>query len=103
MVSAIDVQHDIVHLHELCTTHYCHVYTLSVAHHLEEYAKLGHPYLQDYMLTADLSWVLCMSPLMMKLLSQAEFIEADVTYQASIEFSYLFNVVTFNYTTLKCN
>ena len=39
---------------------------------------------------------------MSQLLSEAEFIEADVTYKASIEFEYLFNVVVFNYTTLRC-
>lgn len=39
---------------------------------------------------------------MAQLLAEAEFIEADVTYKASIEFEYLFNVVVFNYTTLRC-
>ena len=39
---------------------------------------------------------------MAKLLSESEFIEVDVTYRASVELEYLLNVVTFNYTTLKC-
>lgn len=43
-----------------------------------------------------------MSPLMTKLLSEADFAQADVTYKASIEFEYLFNMVVFNYTTLRC-
>ena len=51
---------------------------------------------------ADHTLVLCMSPLMAKLLSESEFIEVDVTYRASVELEYLLNVVTFNYTTLKC-
>lgn len=40
----------------------------------------------------------------MKLLSQAELIEADTTYRDPIELNYLFSVVTFNYmyTTLGC-
>lgn len=54
------------------------------------------------MITADHSWVLCMSPLQAKLFSEAECLEADVTYKASIEFEYLLNAVVFNYTTLRC-
>ena len=61
---------------------------------------LCHPYVWDYMLKSDQTWVLCMSPVMAKLLS--DFIEVDVTYKASVELEYLLNVVTFNYTTLKC-
>ena len=34
--------------------------------------------------------------------SKGEFIEADVTYQASFEMTYLLNVVTLDYETLKC-
>ena len=76
--------------------------TLYPAQHMEEYASIGHPYVLDYMLTYNLSWVLTMSPLMTKLLSEADFAEADVTYKASVEFEYLFNMVVFNYTTLRC-
>ena len=39
---------------------------------------------------------------MAELLSRSDFIEVDVTYKASVELEYLLNVVTFNYTTLKC-
>ena len=69
---------------------------------MKEYASIGHPYVRDYMLTSNLSWVLTMNPLMTKLLSEADFAEADVTYKASLEFEYLFNMVVFNYTTLRC-
>lgn len=75
---------------------------LFVAHHLDDYMELGHPYIRDYMISSNLSWVLSMSPLMSTLLSEAEFAEADVTYKASVEFEYLFNMVVFNYTTLRC-
>ena len=56
------------------------------------------------MLKSDQTWVLCMRPLMAKLLSESDFIEVDVTYKASVELvnEYLLNVVIFNYTTLKC-
>ena len=43
-----------------------------------------------------------MNPLMIDLLSRADFIEVDVTYKASIQFEYLLNAVTFNYTTMRC-
>lgn len=35
-------------------------------------------------------------------LSQAEFIEMDITYNAAVEFQYLMNAVAFDYTTLRC-
>ena len=72
------------------------------AQHLDDYSEMGHPYVRDYMLSSDFTWVLCMSPLMSKLLSQSDFMEADITYKASVEFQYLFNAVVFNYTTLRC-
>ena len=70
--------------------------------HLDEYTKLGHPYVRNYVLSSNMSWVLCMNPLMTNLLSEAEFAEADVTYKASVEFEYLFNMVVFNHSTLRC-
>ena len=60
---------------------------------------MGLPYVRDYMLTSE---VLCMNPLMTKLLSEADFAQADVTYKESVEFEYLFNMVAFNYPTLRC-
>ena len=72
------------------------------ATHIEEYSDLGHPYVRKYSITSELSWVLCMSPLQTKLLSEADCIEVDVTYRASVEFEYLLNIVMFNYTTLRC-
>ena len=70
--------------------------------HLVEYDSLGHPYVRDYSLTSSLNWVLLMSPLMINMLSQSDFIEVDITYKASVEFEYLLNAVTFNYTTMRC-
>ena len=43
-----------------------------------------------------------MNPLMAKLLSEADFTEADITYKVSVEMDYLFNVVTLNYATMRC-
>ena len=69
---------------------------------MEEYAELGHKYVCDYSLNPSLTWVLSMSPVMKKLLSEAEFIEIDATFRASIELEYLFNVVCFDYNSLQC-
>ncbi len=43
-----------------------------------------------------------MSPFMSHKLSQAEFVEMDITYNAAVDFQYLMNAVAFNYTTLRC-
>ena len=41
-----------------------------------------------------------MNPLMSEILSKTEFIEADITYNEAKEYSYLFNAVAFNVTTM---
>ena len=43
-----------------------------------------------------------MNPLMSQVLHESEFIEVDITYHASVEMDYLFNVVAFKYTMMKC-
>ena len=37
-----------------------------------------------------------MNPLMSEILSKAEFIEADITYNKTKEYPYLFNAAAFN-------
>ena len=41
-----------------------------------------------------------MNPLMSEILSKAESIEADTTYNETKEYPYLFNAVAFNETTM---
>ena len=41
-----------------------------------------------------------MNPLMSSILAESEFIEADITYNETKEYPYLFNVVAFNDVTL---
>ena len=43
-----------------------------------------------------------MNPWMAEVFSMADFIEIDDTFKVSPEFSYLLNVVTFDYNTCKC-
>ena len=38
---------------------------------------------------------------MTDLLSKSEFVEADITYNETREYPYLFNMVAFNYTTMS--
>ena len=42
-----------------------------------------------------------MSPLMCKLLAEADFLETDTTYNENTELTYLFNATVFNYKTMK--
>ena len=83
------------------TTLYVFIF-LNTAKQLDDYASLGHPYLRKYCIECTHTYALCMSPLMSKVLLESEFIEVDITYRASINMEYLFNVVAFNYLTLKC-
>ncbi len=70
--------------------------------HMEEYANLGHPYIQSYSLSPTFTWVLAMSPMMSNVLSKADFAEVDATFKASVELTYLLNVVCFDYDSLQC-
>ena len=42
-----------------------------------------------------------MTPLMSKLLSDADFVETDTTYNENTELIYLFNATVFDYNTMK--
>ena len=59
---------------------------------LEEYWTHGHPYPRGLSITGSRTWSLCMNPLMSQVLHESEFIEVDITYRASVELTYLFNV-----------
>lgn len=67
----------------------------------DRYAKLGRPYMRDYGISPTFTYQFIMSPLMTKLLSEAEFLETDTTYNENCELIYLFNAAVFDYTTMK--
>ena len=69
---------------------------------MENYMELGHPYINSYSLSPTFMWVLSMSPFMCNIFSKAEYIEADVTFRASVKLDYLLNIITFDYESLKC-
>ena len=67
----------------------------------EKYKALGRPYMVDYSITASMIYQFIMSPLMCKLLSEAEFLETDTTYNENTELIYLFNATIFDLATMK--
>ena len=48
-----------------------------------------------------MNYIVVMSPLMAKILADAPFIEADVTFDETREYPYMFNVTAFDTVTTK--
>ena len=67
----------------------------------EAYKKLGRPYMRDYAISSSITYQFIMSPLMCKLLAEADFLETDTTYNENTELTYLFNATVFDYKTMK--
>lgn len=61
-----------------------------------KYAALGHPYVVDYEFSPTFRFFLGMSPFMASVVAQAEFIECDITFNESVEYPYLLNVVAYD-------
>ena len=55
----------------------------------EAYKKLGIPYMRDYAISSSITYQFIMSPLMCKLLAEADFLETDMTYNENTELTYL--------------
>ena len=66
-----------------------------------ELRKLSRPYLISAGIENGIQFIFTMNPLMSEVLSKAEFIEADITFNETKEYPYLFNVVAFNDTTME--
>lgn len=65
------------------------------------YKELGRPYMRHYSISSSSTYQFIMSPLMSKLLSEAEFVETDTTYNENSELTYLFNATVFDLNTMK--
>lgn len=63
---------------------------------LEKYRRLGRPYLRSAGIEDGIKYVLVMTPLMAQILSSAPFIQADITFNETREYPYLFNVTAFD-------
>ena len=67
----------------------------------KRYSEIGRPYMRDYNISPTFTYQFIMSPLMSKLLSEAEFLETDTTYNENSQLMYLFNATVFNDDTMK--
>ena len=63
-------------------------------------SKVCRPYLISAGLENGIKFIFCANPLMTDLLSKSDFVEADIMYNETREYPYLFNMVAFNYTTM---
>jgi len=63
--------------------------------------KNSRPYLTSMGYESGINFIHTMSPLMSKLLSEAEFAEADITFNETYEYPYLFNLAVFDDTTME--
>ena len=62
----------------------------------EKYRRLGRPYLRSAGIEDGIKSVLVMTPLMAQIVSSAPFIQADITFNETREYPYLFNVTAFD-------
>ena len=62
--------------------------------------KYGRPYLVSSGIEEGIKYIFTMSPTMTKVACDADFIQADITYDDCREYLYLFNAVAFNKVTM---
>ena len=62
----------------------------------EKYSRLGQPYLRSAGMEDGIKFVVVMTPLMAQILASAPFIQADITFNETREYPYLFNVTAFD-------
>ena len=62
----------------------------------ESLNKVCHPYLISAGIEEGVKYIFTMNPLMYQLLSTSDFVEADITFNESLEYPYLFNMVAFD-------
>ena len=67
----------------------------------KEVSSLARPYLLSAGIDNGIKYIHTMNPLMIQLLSEAEFLQTDITYNVTTDYPYLFNAVVFNYDTLE--
>ena len=67
----------------------------------EKYRKIGRPYLRSAGMDEQVNYIVVMSPLMAKILTDAPFLEADVTFDETREYPYMFNVTAFDTVTMQ--
>ena len=63
--------------------------------------KLSRPYLVSAGYEDGINYIFTMNPMMSQLLANSEFIEADITFNETKEYPYLFNIVAFDEVTMQ--
>ena len=69
--------------------------------HTAKIRKNSQPYLISMGYENGINFIHTMSPQMSKLLSKAEFAEADITFNETYKYRYLFNLAVFDDTTME--
>ncbi len=63
--------------------------------------KISRPYLASAGIEDGIQYIHTMNPLMSKVLSHADFVEADITFNETREYKYVFNMVAFDQLTME--
>ena len=74
-----------------------------ISHNIDQdmkYQGYGRPYLISAGVENGIKYSFAMSPLMAKVLSEAQFLQTDITYNENTQYPYLFNAVAFNDVTM---
>ena len=67
----------------------------------DRYTKYGRPYLVSCGYSDGIKYIFTMSPIMVNVLGEADFIQCDITYDDCSEYPYIFNAVAFNRTVME--
>ena len=67
----------------------------------ESLNKVCRPYLISTGIEEGVKYIFTMNPLMCQLLSTSDFVEAEITFNESLEYPYLFNMVAFDEVTME--
>ncbi len=68
---------------------------------MKKIKNLSRPYLVSAGIESGIRFVHTMNPLMSSILEKSEFVEADITFNETKEYLYLFNLVAFDDVALE--
>ena len=66
-----------------------------------QYKKYGRPYLVSAGVENGIKYAFAMTPLMSRMLAEADFLQTDITYNQNSQYPYLFNAAVFNEVTME--
>ena len=68
---------------------------------IDKYKQYGRPYLVTSGFEEGIKYIFTMSPTMAKFVSEADFIQCDITYDDCRDYPYIFNAVAFNKVSME--